>query len=132
MSIAFLVGLAVAAVGGVLIGGFVHEVCHYAVLRAFDRSPEFKPPRYADGRITASVNFQTPPGEPLPWDIRLAAMAPMLVGLLVAVPLMITVALVNSAIGYIAFVTTITWVVKPSQSDIRLARGRQAPRYRSN
>ena len=108
----------VLAAGGFLFGvllGFVgHELAHYAVLQATGHEPNLSlwPPT-VDG-FTASV--------PVPLDVRAAAVAPLIVGVVVAAA-GLTVAVVEPLVATVAIgaATRFCWL-SPQDRDIALGR----------
>jgi len=113
---------AIAAVGaGVFAGGFIHEVAHYAVLKAFGRGPNFTPPKLSDGRLTAAVDFDIPEGN-VPADIRFAAIAPVITGLLLSMPVL-AVGVVFGRVGIAFAVGALIWITKPSPKDLAIFTG---------
>jgi hypothetical protein len=110
----------VAAVAGGLIGVVVHEISHFVVLRAAGRSVSLSVAR--SGLVVyPRVGFPRPVGA-VPWDIRVAAIAPFVVGLAVGIPALVVAAVV-SKVALAAVVGGLVWTAKLSKQDRRLARG---------
>jgi len=106
---------------GMLAGIQLHEAAHYLVLKVAGRSPTMVLPSIADGRISARVEFDLPDDQ-IPADIRLAAVAPLLAALVLALPLLLVGALwPPSGIG--GAVAALIWLGKLSPKDRRVAAG---------
>lgn len=109
---------------GMLAGMQLHESAHYVVLKVAGRSPKLIPPSLAERRIAARVEFDRPQDH-IPVDVRLAAIAPLLAGVLLAIPLLFVGLLWPPfGIGF-AVAATIT-TAKPSRQDLQRALGRRA------
>jgi len=120
--IVFEIGVVfLSIIGGILFGGLIHESAHYVVLHAYGRDPAFHPPDVSQRQIRAAVEFNIPE-EPIPKDIRLAAVAPVIVGVVISLPLLATGAMISRA-GFAAAVAVIIWTAKPSRQDIEIASG---------
>ena len=66
------------AIGALAVGSVLHEATHWVVLRAAGRSPRYVFPRPQNGHLSHGVEFTTT--SPTPWDVRVAAVAPVLTG----------------------------------------------------
>lgn len=107
---------------GMLAGVQLHESAHYLVLKVAGRSPTMHFPSIADGRISARVEFDIP-NDQIPADIRLAAVAPLLAALALALPLFV-VAIATQPFGIGFTVGALIWMARLSPQDRRLARGK--------
>lgn len=112
-----------AAIGGGLLGVIAHELSHFVVLRAAGRPVSLSVVR-TGLVIYPRVEFPRPDCV-VPWDVRLAAVAPAVVGLAVGLPALVAAAVV-SKVALAAVVGGIVWTTKLSQQDRALARGRVA------
>lgn len=106
---------------GLLAGMQLHEAAHYVVLRLASRSPKMHYPSLADGRISAQVTFDVPDDQ-IPADVRLAALAPLLAALTLALPLLLAgVQWQPFGVGF--SVAALIRTAKLSRQDLRMARG---------
>jgi len=119
-----LVSMLGAILVGIVVGGLIHEIAHYIVLRACGRDPVFHKPSIAERTVSAAVEFDIPRGS-TPWDIRAAALAPMVAGVIICIPLLL-VGVVFGRAGLAGAVAAIIWTAKPSRRDIQIARGIQS------
>jgi multisubunit Na+/H+ antiporter MnhC subunit len=107
---------------GMLAGVQLHESAHYLVLKIAGRSPTMHLPSLADGRISARVEFDLPDDQ-IPADIRLAAVAPLLAALALALPL-IVVAMATQPLGIGFAVGALIWTARLSPKDRQVALNR--------
>lgn len=104
---------------GMLAGVQLHESAHYLVLKVAGRSPTMHLPSIADGRISARVEFDLPDDQ-IPADIRLAAVAPLLAALALALPLSV-VAMATQPFGIGFAVGALIWMARLSPKDRQVA-----------
>ncbi len=110
----------VAILVGSVVGVTTHEFSHFLVLRLTRRDVRLRINR--QGRaLYPSVRFPRPRGA-VPWDVRAAAIAPLLVAIVVWIPAIGAAALTGRATLAMAL-GAFVWTAKLSKQDRRLARG---------
>jgi len=110
----------VAILVGSIVGVTTHEFSHFLVLRLTRRDVRLRINR--QGRaVYPSVRFPRPPGA-VPWDVRVAAIAPLVVAIVVWIPAIGAAALTGRATLAMAL-GAFVWTGKLSKQDRRLARG---------
>jgi len=108
-----------ACLGGV-IGVASHEFAHFIVLRLTRRDVRLQINR--QGRVVyPSVQFPRPSGS-VPRDVRIAAIAPLVVAVVVWIPAIGVAAITGRATLAMAF-GAFVWTAKLSKQDRKLARG---------
>jgi hypothetical protein len=108
------------AIGGLAVGSVLHELTHWVVLRAAGRSPRYRLPRPQNGQLTHGVEFTSP--RETPWDIRLAAAAPVITGgAILAVIIENWRVFVDPVALFVAVVIAIQ-AARLSDADIRVIR----------
>lgn len=110
----------VAILVGSIVGVATHEFSHFLVLRLTRRDVRLRINR--QGRtVYPSVQFPRPAGA-VPWDVRVAAIAPLVVAIVVWIPAIGAAALTGRATLAMAL-GAFVWTGKLSKQDRRLARG---------
>lgn len=110
----------VAILVGSVIGVTTHEVSHFVVLRLTRRDVRLRITR--QGRaVYPSVRFPRPAGT-VPWGVRAAAVAPLVVAIVVWIPAIGAAALTGRAALAMA-IGAFVWTGKLSEQDRQLARG---------
>jgi hypothetical protein len=105
---------------GSIIGVIAHESSHFLVLRLTRREVRLRINR--QGRtVYPSVQFPRPAGS-VPWDVRVAAIAPLAVAIVVGIPAIGVAALTDRATLAMAL-GAFVWTGKLSKQDRKLARG---------
>lgn len=110
-----------AIVLGSIIGVAAHEFSHFLVLRLTRRDVRLRIHR--EGRtVYPSVQFPRH-SETVPWDVRVAAIAPLVVAIVVWIPAIGVAALTGRAALAMAL-GGFVWTAKLSDKDRQLARGK--------
>lgn len=114
-------GVVLAAVVGLWIGATVHELSHYVVLRLIGRSPELLWPAVESSTLRFAVEYDAP-AEFVPIGVRIAAVAPMIVGVGFGAPVVIIAATISKH-ALAAAICGLIWTAKLSAVDRAAARG---------
>jgi len=112
-----------AALVGGLVGVMIHEFSHFIVLRLTRPDVRFRIHR--DGRVLyPAVEFPRR-SESVSWATRVAAVAPLITGICLGVPLVIAAATVSKTMLAMA-IGAVVWTSKLSPQDRKLALGERA------
>jgi hypothetical protein len=121
MSPAEIILVLLAAGTGLLLGSVVHELSHYAVLRISGHDPTLLWPQLDASRLQFRVEYEHPTSV-TPITVRLAAVAPVAGGLVLAAGLLIS-GVTSSAAGLAFTVGSVIWALKLSPQDRAVVRG---------
>jgi hypothetical protein len=112
-------GVFVAIAIGAVVGVLAHEFAHYAVLRLGGFEPRLCWPIVKDGAVIPRTSFVVPDG-PTPVEVRAAALAPVVAGVVVA-PVAVLVIVSSPRVLAGASVGFWIWLAKPSRKDLAVA-----------
>jgi len=119
MDISAVIMALCGAIGAIAVGSVLHELTHWVVLRAAGRQPRYRLPRPQSGHLTHGVEFTAP--QPIPWDIRLAAVAPVLTGSLLLAVIITNWSIIADPIALFVAIVAAIQAGKLSSIDIHIA-----------
>mgnify|MGYP006980720078 CR=1 len=107
------------AIGALAVGSVLHEATHWVVLRAAGRSPRYVIPRPQNGHLTHGVEFTTT--SPTPWDVRVAAVAPVVTGGVLLAAIIINWSTFADPIGLFVAIVIAIQAGRLSDIDLQVA-----------